>query len=1471
MKRTLYILIFLLALIAPWFLWQPLSHFAVSAYVNHQLAQLDNGMLNHKGIRQEGLRWTIEKPLLQDEHFHFQAESLSIRYEVDFLHGIFEYHLSLDTPRLWVSPSFTKNPWQVGIRPFMFLPQKGSLLIEHGILAESSHPEKSIGTFRLSAERDQTIQGTLVIDFDEQKASSLQFKLSGDSQTIENQVRLHHLKPQQFAFLREIFGWYFPWLKSIDYSQGDVSGNFRIASEGSKLTSVAVEELVANDAVADIWGVLLKIKNLQGSLKVNLGDLVGLNFPQVDVILSGSDFSWHGPSGYLWKIQDAEAYLKTADQFFWQDSFLRCQLGGLNCALQLNHDKGYLSLKGNAEDLFHFMPQSLSRKFIPQFGKTPIEVASVATFLDQGATSEGEIKLGEDSKAFHLLSFGCRFAQLSDIPRVNLLQEGWFKTENLPLSLIFRAFVSNNINAAISGKVDGEGIFDKEQITLKYGVSDLKLDHDDFVVNTVSEEKSRPSMLAMHRIDLISGISMGTFPFAGMQYLDKASGLLFTDISGEAIFNGPQMTIPNFEGFCEGIYFAGDVAMALNDDRLNIKVSPQVMEGTVSQVQGIVKKLDENSPLLHLPLQGRIGFREQLSFLEFAISPSGVQSKGEVHGSVFDGALPHPSKDISFQEINFDFDYNHAAHTLDFSNIQGTLLVGKGENLEEYVLSGDKFHFAKYPSLFGEFDIWIGDRKRDIVRLAGAIVNSGDSSPTDNMRIVLNHNASHFGNIHPDIFNLVLNRHFQVEDFDLRFTCRLGSFAYDLRALLRSGLMPIPKRFTKTLCDIDPLKGSFVIAMGYDKDSEQLKYHIDGQNISIGSFHADRFDFRGAQRGQKWTIDQMEWDDYSLAADISRLDKLWKINFLGITHGDSFTIGLAGEYRDRDHQLKGQINLVEADLADAMALLSMHSSTGPLPLKGRLKGRGDFAIEFGAGKRGWKAEAQTKIDFQNCEWQGMHLDNMTQVPCQISSESGVTIGQIATSIRPDAASTQPLTIKAEKIKGGLDLPTLEIIGLSFQLAAPDLTKIIGIFDDGDNLSKIIDIISFEGILEGTLDLEIDRPRYALKLFSPKCRSRFLGQQHELSEISIEYDPCEFKASARELWNEIPLYLQAHSVASACEAGELLVKGEHGASSLLVQWGKGKSGAVGIQKLFGDLAGLHFNIATDSEHPDDLKGALAFTGEGVAALGGNHWKKLLDEWNVGSGFSLIGQWQLSQSQYPFEFHGELIGDSFGLLGYRFEFLKARVDIAHDLIAVQDLHAGDRSGSLTSETMTVKFDEARTLQLAIPVLFVRDFRPQYLQRLDGKSLPDFTTGIVIHELKLKDGYASIDDLATFLGTGELTFSMQTRKGGSQTLWEIPTDILQGSGWGASVLTPVTGTISYSLKEGKCYLTKFKDVYSEGKMTKFYLANSPDTSFFGFDGHLNIHIRLKPYNLIFKSPELGTLSIQGSLDNPVYNWHK
>ena len=77
---------------------------------------------------------------------------------------------------------------------------------------------------------------------------------------------------------------------------------------------------------------------------------------------------------------------------------------------------------------------------------------------------------------------------------------------------------------------------------------------------------------------------------------------------------------------------------------------------------------------------------------------------------------------------------------------------------------------------------------------------------------------------------------------------------------------------------------------------------------------------------------------------------------------------------------------------------------------------------------------------------------------------------------------------------------------------------------------------------------------------------------------------------------------------------------------------------------------------------------------------------------------------------------------------------------------------------------------------------------------------------------------------------------------------------------------GKIDFQVHNGRIHITRLKDVFNEGKMVKFRLADRNTPSSIGLDGSLNITVKIKPHHMLLKMVDKMTLEIAGTLKEPI-----
>ena len=308
---------------------------------------------------------------------------------------------------------------------------------------------------------------------------------------------------------------------------------------------------------------------------------------------------------------------------------------------------------------------------------------------------------------------------------------------------------------------------------------------------------------------------------------------------------------------------------------------------------------------------------------------------------------------------------------------------------------------------------------------------------------------------------------------------------------------------------------------------------------------------------------------------------------------------------------------------------------------------------------------------------------------------------------------------------------------------------------------------------------------------------------------------------------------------------------------------------------GNYAGLSFQLQREGENSlsqnfMNLFGTIHVEPDKAKILFPSQISTLLNDWKVGGVYRLEGQWKIfKNAEHSINFQGVLEGDNLALKGYRLDHLKGKIEYLPHLLHLESVTLEDAAGSLTSNEITLFKEENGRWKFSMPKMEVTKFSPSLLCE-DSGSRSSNGSSLIVKELLLEGCEGCLDDLNTLIGKGYLRFHNQSKNRIQHPVLQIPSEIMSRIGLDPSLLIPITGTIEFQIENRKIYLTKFKDMYSEKKLSKFYLSsNSP--SFMDFEGHLNLQVKMKQNNILFKLAELLTFNVGGDLRKPTYSLNK
>lgn len=1038
---------------------------------------------------------------------------------------------------------------------------------------------------------------------------------------------------------------------------------------------------------------------------------------------------------------------------------------------------------------------------------------------------------------------------------------------------------------------DGELTFEKGNLTVN-GLAPFPLEFSTINAQltvergVVQKSQIEGGLAGMHGVIDITGYSPdkfveGILPVRNGTLSEKNNGLVFTDINAQVHFEKDRIRIPEIETYCKGIYFTGDVDIYNGPSTFNVDIHADTMLGKVSQVQPLFSPLSKIPFFLKLPLDGNVELREKGGHLHFAFQPGDYKLSATIQGALTEGTFALQNSDMAAQEISLNFDYDHAANRLDFFDIQGTLLVGDPNHVEEYTITGDHILFTNLEKNQAEFDVWIGDKKRDVFRVVGKTIPSSKHKDPDTIEFILDYDRSHFGAVYPRTFQLTLKDWTQIETFQLSLRLNLATLFHDLQRFSRTGLLFLSRKLLKELNGLKTAEGEFTVNLQYDNKPSQLNYEINGEEIAIGRQKFKKFQLTGRKKDNLWSIDQMLLDDLALASDFLRTENSWKLNFLGIRYGQSFLMGMEGEYKDGDKALKAQVNLLEMDLAHLDEWPAAKIFYEQYKPRGYLRANGQIQIEPGKGSSGLKVDALLNASLQDGSFKNLVFKDTQNISCHFVSDRGIALQKISTNLISGKNKTPQATFYLKKINYDSANQEIALEGVHFNVPSENLNWLAGHLGQSfpeiftPPMGEIIRHIKKEGSVEGEFNLEFGEPHYALHLALNDGLYSFQGREYDLKDFTLDYNPSEFKLLAQNHYQQHSFWGQLRST-PAFDAGELILSDGHPDSSqkpLVISWLNNSRAGCTVQKAAGEFAGMSVSLVKSeeaiSQSHQQLIGEVKLDLRQASSLFSPEIRESVKRWEMGDGYTLKGKWKFSKNleeeNLGVDLDGFLEGRNFEFKGYQLDHLTAQLKYTPQSIHVQNLTLLDPAGTLHIDEIRCEKEEQQKWKLSIPNSVAKDFRPSLLRKA-GSSSQSAAKPFTIRQFELQNLKGDLADANSLTGRGKLCFANPPKKNTQNSLFAIPAEIAARTGLDIAALNPVTGTIFYDIKNGKVFLTRFKDLFSEGKLSKFYLSNA-NPSYVDFDGNLHVQVKMKQSNLLFKLADLFTINIQGTLQKPTY----
>ena len=1367
------------------------------------------------------------------------------------------------------------------------------------------------------------------------------------------EIALKNIGPSEFDIVSAFVAPHCPEFRDVHMASGRIDATVLAYLKGLRLTDLKIEKIAAQDLEFHFasWDLAVHVQELSGDLAVNLATEKALDTLNAELVIANGHVQFIEGELAPCQFSDLQTRL-TVKRGVIHKSIVSGEFAGLRGTVDLDGlspDGEIIKLyfTGGAMGLANWMPEKLRRGMQASFMQDELILAAGIRKAAKGMTVEGTLQIkgalerhgptfefGFDVEkssrqlwgrwpAHHLAwefwhQIGLETRQ-SSMPAIAapialleakwmrrelgiggfVIRDGWFQAQNLPLEKYVVPFVFPDNGPKLTGMGDFQGTFDHESLALNYELHHFTMESPHFIFEMPpTEAKNAEDPLTrlpgVHYFDFMAETSYGSLPLKNASYFYKGSGLLFSDINAVLAFAGPKSHFNNLTTTCSGIYFGGKIDLDLTKQdkgSFDADVYVHTVKGKFSQVQQLFSHFEKLQYFQKYPLEGNLAVREPGMEMHMHFRPNQFFMESKVHGTLTEGVILQPADiKVKAKEICFNFDFDQAAKTFDLTDIRGALSIGKGDPIDEFVLAGDHIRFTNLDRREAIFDVWVGDHNRDIIRLAGHTKTDPQDISAEAIEFVFDQHLTHFGNVHPERVELCLKNWTQVQSFQLDFNLGLATLFNDLLSLSRTGIFSLPTALQE---EIDALKspgGQFKIGFHYDDQTSAFGYHAAGEDVKVGTYQFKKFLLQGMKKNDTWAIEQLVFDDISLAADLVKISHGWKVDFLGLRIGHSLLMGLEGDYRSGEAGFDGKVNLLEVNLSKLAEWPALTAFVEAFQPKGDVRATGQIHLEVDKSlPRGWRADVLLNAACKGCELKGLAFQDSANASVHFDTDRGLSVRHLKTALKDGPQGDLLGLLDFEKIEYLMTNAEMHLDSMQFNIPAENIKKVTALlkanFSDAinDGMIATFNALKRSSNLEGAFSLTNTAETFAVQLSLKDGFYYFRGQDHDISNFVLKYDLKELKAIMQYRFSQHLFWLEVISRGPAFDSGLMILADHHPEHlqsaeklPLRVEWMQHPLFGFQIKKAVGHFAGLDVNLTTDPEmHLNNetlhLVGQMNVKPQVAAALVSAELQAKVKAWQLGEGYSLNGNWRLDKivsadESGQLHFHGLLEGHNFVLKGYQFQSLNAWVDYVPRSLSFRQMRIEDPAGVMQIAQVDLFRDAQGGWQLNIPQIVVNNLRPSLLQEA---GMPPVTVGkaLLVRQLEIQNLVGHCSDLTTLRGAGKLLFINPPKKNLQNTIFAIPAEILTMIGLDLTVLNPISGTILFDIRDGKSYLTKFKDVYSEGKLSKFHLSNvSP--SYLDFDGNLNVQIRMKQYNLFFKLAELFTVNIRGTLLNPDYS---
>jgi len=852
-----------------------------------------------------------------------------------------------------------------------------------------------------------------------------------------------------------------------------------------------------------------------------------------------------------------------------------------------------------------------------------------------------------------------------------------------------------------------------------------------------------------------------------------------------------------------------------------------------------------------------------------------VDASCTLHGEIEEGAIQSRKLEIAAEDLTCQFAYCFEENTLDFYEGEGTLILGSGSTAERYQITPSVVCFTDLKKNLLTFDLHLDEGETECLHLAG------EGYSTNSAGFILSVDAAHS---HIDqepltYAQLCLNDCFGIDLFELEMTLPLPRLLVNLRRTAKTGCLAVSDQQLDRWIHSEA-SGRVAVDLHYDVEEDLFVFNAEGQELTFDTHKINEGVLIGKKQKSCWTIEQLRLDQFSLSADVEVIDSQWKIGFLGFRLEECILAGFSGVYDTSNHIFDGEINLLEVEIEKVnewKPLLTSHN------IKGSLRGSGSLFLDLGDFSTWGRWKSRFQADLKNMQVAGMPLSDTIGASISVISDEEIVIENIHTALLDAENRSEQAAINLEKLRVDFTARTLNIENMAFAIVAPNLGWIADSIQQRfkeEKLTAIVRNLKDTDTVQGKLDCQVTADDFSVRISLDEDDYSYQGKTHHLSEFSCLFTPQSLSLSSQYQLHDHNFWLAIKTTDPSMQKGILLFADEdpfhvNTEQMLTVSWiyDALKEEFV-VSEAAGSFSGFQVALEQADEKQEQCQlfdGIVSVDFQKASFLFSEAVAKQIATWKIGAGYCFEGRWTFPKQDWlSFSFNGDLHSEKIEVGEATLGPVLATVSYSPKATKIKDLLIDDLAAHVQVKMLMIDENEEGEWVLLLPKVLITDLHPSLLQK-KGMRKRGLCRNFVVQELLLENIEGYLPYKKSFVGSGHLHFINPSKANKHNTLFSIPGDLLARLGLRLDLLNPVVGKVNYQLRDGKVYITSLEDVFSHGRASRFYLARGGSPSYVDFDGNVNLKVRMKQYNLIFKIAEIFTVTVQGTLQKPNYSLQK